>query len=393
VEYLSDEEVLLIIKLKDSTDLPWQDIADQVSKKFKTKRSHCSVRNAYRRYKDVASKDDFIIKNLKEKTRTKTTMAQTAKENREILKYLEKKESIIESLKDAVKSISKRSIKPAKKPKKDAKKRNMTLELMVSDVHYGKKTNKVGVDVINQRVSKMARVTIEEIRRESKNYNVERLVISCIGDIIENADFHGKESTKASEFPTARQVFEAVKGLYENLIHPIAMTGIDITMLCVTGNHDRPDENKTYNDPGEHNLTYVIYKTWEMMAEREGIKNIKFQITKGAYDHTEIYGNILLVEHGDELRNINRDTVFNQISRRQSQIGKIVDFYRTGHWHELFVYSQGKAIGNGSVPGQDSYADVKGFMSEAIQVLNYYVETKTRKTCFFKTFPIYLETL
>jgi hypothetical protein len=391
MEHITDQEIALTVELKNK-GLTWHEVAEAINKKLKLNRTADSVRKAYSRYKDMASDDDFAIKKLRETSKTKTIISQTAKENKEILKYLEKREGILDSLKDAVEALSKRKIAVPKPPTKDKKKRNMTLELMVSDVHYGKKTNKVGLDVINQRVSKMARVTVEEIKREGKNYNVEKIIISCIGDIIENADFHGKESTKASEFPTSRQVFEAVKGLYENLIVPIATTGIDIEMLCVTGNHDRPDEHKTYNDPGEHNLTYVIYKTWEMMAQREGLKNIKFKITKGAYDYTEVYGNILMVEHGDELRNINRDTVFNQISRRQSQIGKIIDFYRTGHWHELFVYSQGKAIGNGSVPGQDSYADVKGFMSEAIQVLNYYVETKNRKTCFFRTFPIYLET-
>jgi hypothetical protein len=81
----------------------------------------------------------------------------------------------------------------------------------------------------------------------------------------------------------------------------------------------------------------------------------------------------------------------NALSRRQSQINKIIDFFRIGHWHEVTQHGQGRAMVNGSVPGQDSYADSKGYNSEAVQILNYYVETKNRPTCFFRSFPIYLD--
>jgi hypothetical protein len=172
---------------------------------------------------------------------------------------------------------------------------------------------------------------------------------------------------------------------------PLANTGLQIDVPAVTGNHDRFDVHKTYNNPGEENLTFVVYKTLELMAQRDGFKNVKFDIVNGVYAHTEIYGNTLVIEHGDEAKNLNRDTLNNMLSKRQTQIGKIVSFYRMGHWHEVTCYGQGKIIVNGSVPGQDSYAEIKGFSSEAIQVLNYYVETKNRPTCFFRSFPIYLD--
>jgi len=212
-----------------------------------------------------------------------------------------------------------------------------------------------------------------------------------IGDVIENADFHGKESTKSCEFSTARQVQEAINSIFLDLLAPIAQTGIKIDILCVTGNHDRISKDKTYLKPGEDNLTYIIYKTLDLLCKQSGLKNIKFNISSGLFAHTEVYGNLLFIEHGDELGGINRNTMLMQLNKRQGQINKVINFYRIGHWHEPVQYGQGKIMVNGSVPGQDGYAESKGFWSEAIQMLNYYVETEKRSTCFFRSFPIYLQ--
>ena len=64
-----------------------------------------------------------------------------------------------------------------------------------------------------------------------------------IGDVIENADFHGQESEKGCEFSTSRQVQEAINSMFYDLVLPIAMTGIEIYVPCVRGNHDRIGHN------------------------------------------------------------------------------------------------------------------------------------------------------
>jgi predicted phosphodiesterase len=272
----------------------------------------------------------------------------------------------------------------------------MTLELLFSDVHYGKlidnvEGNYVNLEEIRKRVRKVSESVVKEINRESKSFNVERIIVAMIGDIIENSDFHGMESTRACEFSTARQVSEAIKSIFFDLILPIAMTGIQMDIPCVTGNHDRNGKDKTYQKPGEQNHTHTIYKTLELLCQQAGLKNVKFNIILGLYTSTEVYSNTIVYEHGDELKNLNRDTMANQMNKRQTQLGKLVHFYRVGHWHEPAIYGQGRMIVNGSVPGQDDYADAKGFCSEAIQIMNYYVKTEKRSTCFFRSFPIYLQ--
>jgi len=268
--------------------------------------------------------------------------------------------------------------------------------LLFSDVHYGKFVdsvdgNYVDNEVIKDRVKKVGSCVVKEIEREGKSFNVEHVVVAMLGDIIENADFHGSESQKGCEFSTARQVQEAINSIFFDLLLPIASTGVKMTVPCVTGNHDRIGLNKTYQKPGEDNLTYIIYNTLELLCKQSGLKNIEFIIPKGLFTTTSIYGSNILYEHGDELKNMNRATITTHMNNRQAQVKKVVHFFRCGHWHETTMYGQGKMIINGSVPGQDDYAESKGYSSEAMQILNYYVNTKNRNTSFFRSFPIYLQ--
>ena len=79
------------------------------------------------------------------------------------------------------------------------------------------------------------------------------------------------------------------------------------------------------------------------------------------------------------------------MAKSGTQINKVIDYWRGGHWHEPVQYGRGRAMINGSVPVQDSYADSNGYASEPLQILNYYVQTSKRDQCFFRSFPIFLK--
>jgi hypothetical protein len=396
IEKWSDNEIAFVLNLKETTDLSWAEIADKYNKKFNKDKTFEAMKKCYQRYANYFDSADNHIRTLKNMHRTKKTNGYTAKENKTILDQWVERDDLLETIENTIKSISLHQFKPAKQVPKSKEKKNMTLELLFSDVHYGKyidniEGNFVDNKVIRERVRRVADSVIKEIHRESKSFNVERLILAMIGDVIENADFHGQESEKGCEFSTSRQVQEAINSMFYDLVLPIAMTGIKVHIPCVTGNHDRIGLSKTYNKPGEDNLTYIIYNTLGLLCKQSGLVNVTFDIVKGLYTTTQVYGNNIAYEHGDELKNINRDTLANQMARRQVQLGRIIHFFRAGHWHEPTQYGQGRMMINGSVPGQDSYADSRGFCSEAVQILNYYVQTEKRNTCFFRSFPIYLQ--
>jgi len=406
MERWTEEEIAFIIEQKEEKrdkfgkPLQWVKINEAYNKKFRLKkgledRGFESIRKCYRRYENYFEKGSDKIQSLKKLHRTRKSNSVTARENKTILQLWNERDDILETIENTIKSVSLRKYK-IPTISKSKKKRNMTMELLFSDVHYGKLIRGVdGKNVdhkeIRRRVQKIATVMQKEIIREGKSFNVERLILAMIGDLIENAEMHGMESVRGSEFGTSKQVTVCIESIFYDLIMPLALTGIKIDIPCVTGNHDRIGKDKTYSNPGEENLTHTIYNTLEMLCKQSGLKNVTFTISTSLYMSINIYDNVCVYEHGDELKNLNRDTMANLMSKRGSQLNKVVDFYRVGHWHESVSYGQGKMMVNGSVPGQDSYADSKGFNSEAIQILNYYVETKSRSTCFFRSFPIYLE--
>jgi len=385
---------------KEGKKLTWVEITERYNKKYRTKkglegRDFESIRKCYKRYQNYFENNTDKIQSLKKLHRTKKSNSVTARENKTILQLWNDRDDLLETIENTIKQCSLVKYK-IPKLKSYKNKKNMTLELLFSDVHYGKLIKNVaGKDVdhveIRRRVKKIAHTILREIEREGKSFNIERLVLAMIGDLIENADMHGMESVRGSEFGTSKQVTVCIESVFYDLILPLALTGIKIDIPCITGNHDRIGKDKTYSNPGEENLTHTIYNTLEMLSRQSNLKNVTFNIITGSYMHEEIYGNVVVYEHGDELKNLNRDTMANMMSKRGSQLSKVVDFYRIGHYHEVVMYGQGKMMVNGSVPGQDSYADIKGFNSEAVQILNYYVETKNRSTCFFRSFPIYLE--
>jgi predicted phosphodiesterase len=320
---------------------------------------------------------------------TKKRAAKTAKENQAILQYLSTQEELLERIQDLVNGIKSYKFKPAKVKKVKGKK-PMTIEVMLSDLHYGKKTDTFDLAVARKRMNQLKDTLIAEIERCNKLYNVERVILALLGDIIESATMHGLESSRGCEFGNSRQVQEAITSIFYDMILPVAMTGLKIDIPAVTGNHDRSESNRTMNDPGEENLTYIIYKTLELLCQQTGLKNVKFYIPKQPYQVLDIYGNTACYEHFDNAKANTRTALNALLSDRQGQIKKIIDFFRGGHFHEATIYGRGRIIVNDSLPGPDSYSNVKGYESHSGQIINYYVPTDERPTCYYRSFPVYL---
>lgn len=381
--------------LRDLVDkgITWDEVAEAFNKKFNFEKSTNTLYKAYKAYKDFDLDTSEMIDNIRSAHQNKKVKAQVAKENRALLDYMESLDSTIESIEGAVKNILKADKAKKLKIPRPAKnrKRKMTMELMLTDVHYGKKTKDVDCKVIRKRVCKFTTVAIEEAERYDKLYNMERFILFLGGDIIENADFHGKESQRSSEFGTNQQKQEAIQSLYLDVLKPLALTGKQIIVKAVTGNHDRPDEHKTFNDPGVENHTWVIYKALELICSEMGFTNISFDIPIGAYTHLDVYGSTVLYEHYDYIKGNSKQAFENHMAKRGRQLGKMVSYIRGGHYHEYTMYDRGRIIINASVTGSDSYSDINGYTTTACQCINYYIETDSRPDSFYHSFPVYLE--
>lgn len=388
----SDSQLADIIRLKNA-DAAYADIAAYLAKHYGLEVSTYSVQRAYLKYQHLFDVNDKKtgLKLLKDVARTKRNNSLTAKQNRVILDALNEQQDVLEQVREAVRGLGKMKIaRPAKPASKSATKTDVTVEVLVSDVHIGKKTPEFNLEVCRQRLRLYTQVVVQEIARKKAHYNVERIVLALLGDIIENATMHGVESARGCEFGNAEQVRFAIELLMAEVVVPLAQLGIPMDVVCVGGNHDRDGEDKTYHHPSQNALSWIIYQTLKMLCEQAKLKHVTWRIADGVYVVLDIYGDAILYEHGDHVKGFDRKSFMNQLAKRSGQVGKLLKGIRIGHVHVHSTHDNGAAVVNGSVCGQDSYADVLGFNSLPLQVVTYYVRTANRDNAYYYSLPVQL---
>jgi hypothetical protein len=301
------------------------------------------------------------------------------------------RKTMLETCLKGVKELKIAKGKAVPKPRIKSKGIKMTMEAMLSDLHYGKKTKQVNLKVLRERMQEFRDVFLFEMQlKEKSGFDVEKLIIAIIGDIIESFTMHGMESAMSSEFGNAEQVQWAITSIYEDFLLPIAMTGKKIHCPCVAGNHDRVERDKTFNSPGKTYMSWIIYNTLEQLCRAQGLKNVTFDIPEESFTVYSIYGSNVLYEHTDKVKSPTKVAFENLMLNRQRQLKMTIHMLRGGHWHEYTCFDRGRIIINESLPGPDSYAIEKGYVSTSGQVINFYVDTKNRPTSFYYSFPVYL---
>ena len=386
----TEKEIKFVLE-KHNEGFSRSEITESYNEEFGTRRTTNSIQHCILTYKDYELAEEAHIDSLKRLHSTRKAKSKVAKENKAILDYIEQSENLKQSLEELFGNIKFTKAKSIKKPKKTRSKKNMTTEHMLTDLHYGKLTDDFNYEVARKRVSDLAKHTINEFDRYSKTYDIEKSIVFLGGDIIEGSTIHGVESRMASEAGNADQIANAILSLYEDYIVPIASYGHEIKVVAVPGNHDRDGKDKTYNKTGKEAFTWVIYKTLEHLCKVGGFKNVKFVITEGVYHIEDIYGSKVLYEHGDFIKGTSKAAIETHMSKRGIQNDTLINFIRIGHFHERIEYGRGKIIINPSLAGQDSYAEINGYNTEAAQTINYYIKTDKRDNPFYHSFCVYLD--
>jgi len=394
-ERFTDEEIVYLVKKRDEDEWEWAKIASDYSKKFGAVRSADTLKHAYHRYRSQLDDTSYRVKLLRDNARTKRAASTNGKEFRELLKAWDDRDDILDAVKTASKAVGEIKAKvPVHKP--SAKKKSMTLELLISDIHIGKKTEKFNLEVAKRRLAEIRDTVLGEIARSEAHYSVDRVIIAMIGDMIESATMHGVESRKGCEFGNPRQIHECLTLLFSIIVEPIAMTGRKVDCVGVTGNHDRTEYERTYHNPGEENVTYIIYNTMKDFTEMRGLSNVTWHIPVGPHQLLDIYGENVLYEHYDNSKGSDqRKGIESLMSKRTNQISRPIRFIRGGHFHEPSEFGLGKIVINGSLPGNDSFSEILGFDCEPTQTLNFYIERSKddrvkRTTSFYKRLLIQL---
>lgn len=390
--YYTEGQIAFIIGLK-LQGMTYEAISKKFNTKFGATKSEDNMRHVYRTHKNHfgATNTEVTAKSLLENSRLGKNHAIAQRQNKILIESLDTSAQLLSALEGVVKAANLTKIQ-VPKVTLNKHKPDMTLELMLSDIHYGKKTDTFDLKVCRERIREVVAVTLEELEKAKEHYSVSKIILALLGDIIESFSMHGLESAAACELGNMEQIQSAIESLFYDVVVPLAKTGLEIQAVCITGNHDRTETNRTYVTPGRSNVTWVIYNMLKMLSGAHGLKNVTFTIPEGPYAVVGIYGFKCLYEHGDQ-KGIStaKQVLTKHLANRSRQVGEVLHFLRIGHFHEYTCYGRGEIIINDSVPGPDGYSDAHGYNSHAGQTLNFYIATKERPNCFYKSFPIYLK--
>jgi hypothetical protein len=351
-------------------------------------KSKDSIRMKWYELRDEA---EMSLKDRQAVRRARTTSNKTARESRKILDGLNLADDLEARFSKLISKVKAKNFEP-KNLTFRTEGVDMIVEVLLSDLHYGKKTKTFNYSVAKKRMKLLAEEVIKAVTDKiDQGYNVTRIDLGMLGDIIESSTMHGPESLKSCEFGNSEQMVKAVDSLYHDFLEPVVHLGIPIVANCVPGNHERTEPKKTFHNPGREYMTFVIYN-WlkQLTAKTYPTADVTFNISDGPTLLHDIFGDVVLYEHFDLVKAPTKTALANMLAKRQQQLGVLVEFYRGGHFHESTSFDRGRIMANGCLPGPDDYSDALGFRTEASQTINFYCKTKNRPNSFYYSFMPYL---
>ena len=163
-----EEQIAFILHQKKVSRRSYEEIQVKYNKKFNADLSELDIQQCFQKYQNAFDDNGYDIRKLKEIARTKKSNSFTAKENRTIIQAWNDRDDILDAIKAATKDLNKFKIKVPKRTK-SKKKKHMTKELLLSDIHFGKLISEGDVkspfnlEICKDRLHTVVQATIGEI--------------------------------------------------------------------------------------------------------------------------------------------------------------------------------------------------------------------------------------
>lgn len=247
----------------------------------------------------------------------------------------------------------------------------MTIEALFSDLQIGKLSPTYNSSIARNRVKEYTRALLCKIECHQKaGYNVEKIVLSLIGDIIESDKKH-VNSARGCDLGTGEQMKEAMEVIAFELIFPLALLGIEIDVICVTGNHDHDGRGMNSYMPGQEHLSWPLYHALKFISE-QSFSNVNFVIPRGCFHLYQIYGANVLYEHGVGV-GASSASMEKRRDQRAQQLGKHISLFRMGDKHHICRFNDDGLVVNGAFFGTDQeggeYSSGAGYMNRPSQLI------------------------
>jgi hypothetical protein len=270
----------------------------------------------------------------------------------------------------------------------------LTVEVLLSDLQIGKLTSEYNTKVAQRRLFEMGRAVVFQIKQKiAAGYNIDRIVLGILGDIIESDKKH-KNSARACDTGTAEQMHNAMLGMFEFVVEPLAALGFPMHVVCITGNHDWDDHGLNMYKPGSEQLSWPLYNALKEITIRSGYTNCTFDIPTGSYSTVDFYGQKAIYEHGVGVSNTEASMKAHKIKRAE-QGREHITYFRMGDKHTVTTFNGGQMVVNGaffgSGAGGGEYSEIAGYSSVPAQWMAFHTARDDNRLTLYDQFVIQLD--
>ena len=257
-----------------------------------------------------------------------------------------------------------RHYRPTKIEPKHGGKGEATAVINLSDWHYEEEVNLAAVNGVNEYNPKIAHRRITEVLQSAAGIidmcktksKIDTLIINLLGDMING--WLRDESLATNAMTPTKATLEVFDELCSGIEFLRKETKVkEIIIPCVCGNHGRITQKKWSKLGAETNFDWMIYQLLARWFEAKHIKNVKFLLPQGDMVYYTVYGRVIRVSHGDNIR------YQGGIGGVHVPLRKAIDGWNTykhadynyfGHWHSDTTGEDYRM--NGSVIGFNEFA-------------------------------------
>lgn len=236
--------------------------------------------------------------------------------------------------------------------------------VLLSDAHIEEEVksesvlglNEYNLAIAQERMDSFFSNAVKLITHAQRSYNINHVVLACLGDIIGN--WIHEELMQTNSMSPLEAISTAKSMILSGLKHWQENLNVDkVTFIGVVGNHGRNSKKNQYANSTEVNLEYFMYKDIEEMSKVLGLDKFEFIIPRSEMITINIFDKRLLFTHGTHIKYQGGiGGLFPPLLRWFSRLAQVlkVDMAIIGHFHTS-IFTK-KFIVNGSLKGYDAYA-------------------------------------
>jgi hypothetical protein len=333
---------------------------------------------------ELCNSGDWSVANLAKRLRSsQRTNNQLRKVQRGVFDREEAGDETTPSLESilsrAVKSMSTLpQTKYEYRPNRTAEK--STLEVLLGDYQIGKLSRYYNTERAIEGMMLYGKGIIDAIDKRRETFEVERIAMAMLGDLVEDSEKHGIQSAISTDTGMSEQIHDAIESIWTGVIQPLAELRIPMDILCIVGNHGSSTrKGMGVFKEGLYSFDYIIHKTLESYCRIAGYDHVVFDIPEGIFGTKEIYGKLGIYEHGYTNAFTEKGMV-DQMRKRGGQLEKHASYFRQADKHHHICYGQAEQVCNSAFFGVDQegleYSAILGFNSIPSQTIMFHVDDK-----------------